>query len=77
MKNIKAVYVSVWESQGEIQTSCDYNPETKEVTNVEVVDLEDDDDILIDEYIWLSTNEEVRSFDMDGEVWEDGQKIIT
>lgn len=77
MKNIKAIYISVWEAQGEIQTSCDYNPETKEVTNVEVVDLEDDDDILMDEYIWLSTNEEVRSFNMDGEVWEDGQKIIT
>ena len=74
---MKAKYVSVWEAQGEIQTSCDYNPETKEVTNVEVVDLEDDDDILMDEYIWLSTNEEVRSFNMDGEVWEDGQKIIT
>ena len=77
MKNMKAKYVSVWEAQGEIQTTCDNNPETKEVTNVEVVDLEDDDDILMDEYIWLSTNEEVRSFNMDGEVWEDGQKIIT
>lgn len=75
MKNIKAIYVSVWESQGEIQTPCEYNIETKEVSNVESV-YSDEDDILMEEYIWLPTNEEVRSFNMDGEVWEDGQKII-
>jgi hypothetical protein len=36
MNIIKATFVSIWDGD-RIETNCDFNPETKEVTNIQTV----------------------------------------
>lgn len=47
---MKAYYVSVWDGGTEIRTSCDYNPETNDVTNIEQCEDVGDLDVLEEEY---------------------------
>jgi len=37
---MKATYVSVWDSGSEVATSCNFEPETKNITDIEMVDGE-------------------------------------
>jgi len=59
---MKATYVSVWDGGYKIETSCEYDPATKKVTDIETEDVDDLDlDILTDEYIEFG-DEEIRDF---------------
>lgn len=49
---MKATYVSVWGGQA-ISTSCEFDPGTMTVTDIEQYDGEVDGDFLEDEYIVL------------------------
>ena len=39
---VDAIYVSVWDDQVELRSACKFNPETKEVSNIEQNDSEVD-----------------------------------
>lgn len=64
-----ATYVSVWDGGTEIETSCEFNPETKEVKNIESTDEDIEDlDILDEEYI-IFNGEVVKDFyDLDNDI---------
>lgn len=65
---MKATYVSVWDGGIEIKTACNYNPETKDVTDVESSDVEGLDlDWLDEEYILLDNGEKITQFTLEGE----------
>lgn len=49
---MKATYVSVWGGQ-EISTSCEFDPDTKTVTDIEMYDGYIDGDFAEEEYIVL------------------------
>ena len=50
-----ATFVSVWDNDTEISSSCLVDTETKEIFDIEVVDVEDMDlDICTEEYIIFS-----------------------
>lgn len=72
---MKATYISVWDNGDEtIRSSCEFNPETKEVTDIEVVDVDDLDlNYLDEEFIELPTGEVVKDFIRDGIEVKDGQ----
>lgn len=74
---MKATYVSVWDNGSDrVISSCEFNPETKEVTDIEVVDVDDLDlNYLDEEYIELPTGEIIKDFIRDGIKVEDGQVI--
>jgi hypothetical protein len=65
---MKATYVSVWDNGSDrVSSSCEFNPETKEVTDIEVVDVEERGlNYLDEEYIELPTGEVIRDFIRDG-----------
>lgn len=51
---IEAVYTSVWDDEIEIESSCKVNTETKEVFDIETVDVDYEDiDSCTNEYITL------------------------
>jgi hypothetical protein len=59
----KATYVSIWDGCTPIESSCDYDRETKTVSNIETVDVDKMDiDICTDEFVLLSDGTEVRDF---------------
>lgn len=39
-KIVKAIYVSVWDDSIEIESSCNFNPQTNEVSDIEQVDTD-------------------------------------
>jgi len=61
----KATYVSVWDDGIEVKTSCQFNTETKEVTDIEQVDVTGLD-ILDREYVLLPDGTEVEDFIAEG-----------
>ena len=67
---MKATYVSVWDGSTEIRTSCEFNPETKDVTEIESVDVEGID-VLFEQYVELPSGEIVKEFTIDGELIEE------
>jgi hypothetical protein len=69
---MKVNYVSVWDGNTIISTSCDYDPATKNVTNIETVEA-GDLDILEREYIEFpdGTQLDRSEFLIDGEPVED------
>lgn len=69
---MKATYVSIWDGGFRIESNCDFNPETKEVTNVESIDV-DGVDICDEEFIELPDGTEIKTFNMGGMNWVDGQ----
>jgi hypothetical protein len=59
----KATYVSVWDDCTAISTPCDYDRETKTVSNIGSEDVDGMDiDVCTDEYVQLSDGTEVRDF---------------
>ena len=56
---MKAYYVSVWDGGTEIRTSCDYNPETNDVTNIEQCEDVGDLDVLEEEYVYVLGGEKI------------------
>ena len=71
-----ATYVSVWDNGDEIfRTQCEFNPETKEVTDVESVDVDGIElDFVDEEYIELPSGEIIKDFILDGVEYKNGQK---
>jgi len=65
---MRAEYVSIWDGSTEVRTGCDFNPQTKDVTDIEVADVEGMDlDILFEEYIELPNGERITEFTIEGE----------
>lgn len=64
-KNAKfkpATYSSVWDNGDELITNCLYNPETKEVKDIENADADAEElNILMDEYVTFK-GEDIRDF---------------
>ena len=71
---MKATYVSVWDNGSDrVSSSCEFNPETKEVTDIEQVDVEELDlNYLDEEYVELPTGEIIKDFNRDGVEVVDG-----
>lgn len=58
---MKATYVSIWDDGQTIKTNCQYDPETKIVTEIESVDIDGLDD-LIEEYVELPDGTQIDDF---------------
>ena len=58
---MKAQFVSIWDGNVEVRTNCEFNPETKEVTDIESVEV-NGVDMLDDEYVELPDGTEIRDF---------------
>ncbi len=68
LKTIKAAYVSVWDGGTEVRTACNYNPETKDVTNIGQADVEGLDLAVLDrEYVELPDGTDVEDYTIEGE----------
>lgn len=61
MNKIKATYVSVWDGDIEIRTDCEYEIDTKTVSDIESSDV-DGIDCLDDEYVELPDGTVIREF---------------
>ncbi len=59
---MKATYTSVWDGGIEVTTVCDYDPDTKTVTDIEDSGVEGVD-TLEDEYVTLPDGSELREDD--------------
>jgi hypothetical protein len=57
---MKAKFVSVWDG-GTVTTNCQFNPVTKVVSNIQMVEI-DELDCLNEEYVLLPDGTEVRDF---------------
>ena len=57
---MKATYVTIWDGGTEIRTNCHYDPDSKEVTNIESVNV--NVEILEDEYIEFEDGTQIRDF---------------
>jgi hypothetical protein len=55
---MKVTYVSVWDGD-RIETAADYNPETKQVTNIQTIDIDNDYNTCEREFIELSDGTEI------------------
>lgn len=65
---VKANYVSVWDGSYKIESNCEYDPTTNDVTDIETVDVDDLDlDALWDEYVELPDGTQIREFTIEGE----------
>jgi hypothetical protein len=66
---MEAIYVSVWDNgDNTFRTKCQFNPETKDVTDIEQADVEGIDlNYLDEEYIELPNGEQVKEFTIEGE----------
>ncbi len=71
---MKATYVSVWDGE-EIRTSCDFNPETKEVDDVETVEDDGSLEVLDEESIELPNGEIIKDFIFDGNQYINGEMV--
>jgi predicted nucleic acid-binding protein len=73
---VKATYVSVWDNGDNVfESECDFNPETKEATNVESLDVDDVELFYVDkEFIRLADGTEIEDFVLDGIEYKNGQK---
>lgn len=58
---MNGTYVTIWDGGTEISSNCKFNPDTKVVSEIEMVAVEGLD-ILEDEYILLPDGTEVRDF---------------
>lgn len=63
MAKEKATYISVWDDETPIETSCDFDRETNTASNIETANVDGMDiDVLTDEYVLLSDGTEIRAF---------------
>lgn len=68
-----ATYVSVWDGGTQIRTNCKFNPETRQVSDVESSDVEGLD-ICEEEFIELPNGDVVKDFiNEDGNEYKNGQ----
>jgi azurin len=65
---MEAIYVSVWDGDVEIRTKCEYNPVTRDVTDIESVEANGVEN-LDDEYVELPDGSVIQRIDftIDGE----------
>ena len=74
---MKAKFVSVWDG-GTVTTNCQFNPVTKVVSNIQMVEI-DELDCLNEEYVLLPDGTEVRDFinedEYEGEETPTGQRF--
>ena len=64
---MEATYISVWDSQ-ELRSSCEFDPKTNDVTNIEVIDVEGMDlCVCTEEFVELVNGEKITEFTIDGE----------
>lgn len=63
---MQAKFVSVWGGGTEITSNCEYNPQTKDVTDIDSVDV-DGLDILDEQYVLLPDGTKVTEFTIEGE----------
>ena len=69
---VKATYVSVWDGEETITSSCDFDTETNLASDIEQVDVEELDlCTLYREYIILPSCGEIDTFDTD-----EGRRIV-
>lgn len=71
---MKATYVSVWDGGIDIRTNCEYDPITKDVTDIESVDV-GGLEVLEGEYIELPDGTVIdrKDYSIDG-VWVDEEE---
>jgi hypothetical protein len=76
---MKAKFVSVWDG-GTVTTNCQFNPVTKVVSNIQMVEI-DELDCLNEEYVLLPDGTEVRDFinedDYEGEAPQGQRFTVT
>lgn len=66
--NVTAIFVSVWDDGIEIRSKCMYNPQTKNVTDIDSMDIDGRNlDILNEEYVELTDGKHVKNFTIEGE----------
>lgn len=61
---MKAKYISIWDGGVEVKTSCDFDPETKIVSNIEVAEIEGLD-MLEKEFVELENGEVIEDFEIE------------
>lgn len=61
-----ATFVSVWDGGIEIRSHCEFNPISKEVTDIDIAEV-DGLETLEDEYVELPDGTEIRDFLIEGE----------
>ena len=67
-----AIYTSVWDDATEIESSCKVNTDTKEVFDIEIVDVSNYDiDVLTREYITFASGAEFDLGENDSEYWRE------
>lgn len=64
---MNAIFVSVWDGGIEIETACQYNPITKDTTDIDSVDVEDMDLDILDEQYILFNGDKITEFTIEGE----------
>jgi hypothetical protein len=76
MKLLNATYVSSWDNGDNVfETSCKFNPKTKEVTDVESADVDDVELFYVDEeLVRLEDGTEIKDFVLDGTEYKNGQR---
>ena len=70
---MKATYVSIWEGGTPIRSSCEFNPETKTVSDIESVDVDGMNlSYCEEEFVELPNGEVVKTFTRE----DDGVEIV-
>ena len=65
---MKATFVSVWDGNNEVRSSCEIDLNTNDVTLIECVDVDDMDlDILFEQFVELPSGEKIHKFTIEGE----------
>ena len=64
---MNATFVSVWDGGTEIVSACQYDPLTKDVTDIDSVDVEDMDLDILDEQYVLFNGDKITEFTIEGE----------
>ena len=73
---MKATFVSVWDGGTEIRTSCQFNPDTNDVTDIELADGTGLD-IFDEQYVELSDGTKVFYFTIEGEPNQDDNGLTS
>lgn len=61
-----AIYISVWDDNYAISSFCLFDRETKTVSDIQVVDVSNDDlEICHEEYVLLENNEKIYEFNIE------------
>lgn len=72
---VEAIYVSSWDFGSKITSPCKFNTETKEVTDIESVDVDDRELFNLDEeYVLLKDGTKIMSYTLDGNTYVEGER---